>query len=315
VLLTRGAQQVDDTHRWDTEQQQVQSAVWGLARTLRTEQRQLRCVCVDLPMIDTPVTTEAFGCVHLNMIDSDEEEIVIRDDGTYVRRLVECSAELQALPQAKFASDGAYIISGGLGGLGLVAARHLLLNGAESVVLLTRSGVVAYDSSDMWDEVCQYGASKVTVMRCDVGDSVAVSRMIAEVRSLHGRVCGVLHAAGTLEDKLLTNQSVSNFTRVCDPKMNGAWNLHSATLADPLSCFVMYSSITAVFGGAGQSNYGFANAWLDSLASSRQQMGLSAVSAQWGAWAGAGMAVRSGTLSRLGYLGLVELPMDVGVKQ
>jgi len=176
------------------------------------------------------------------------------------------------------------------------------LNGAESVVLLTRSGVVAYDSSDMWDEVCQYGASKVTVMRCDVGDSVAVSRMIAEVRSLHGRVCGVLHAAGTLEDKLLTNQSVSNFTRVCDPKMNGAWNLHSATLADPIQSFLLYSSITSALGAAGQSNYGFANAWLDSLASSRQQMGLSAVSAQWGAWGGIGMAERNGIISRLTWL-------------
>jgi acyl carrier protein len=104
---------------------------------------------------------------------------------------------------------------------------------------------------------------------------------------------GVFHAAGALDDAMLENQRWSRFETVFAPKLAGSWRLHVATRDLPLDYFVMFSSLASVLGSPSQANYAAANAFLDALAHHRRQLGLPALSVNWGPWAGAGMAAAS----------------------
>jgi myxalamid-type polyketide synthase MxaE and MxaD len=118
-------------------------------------------------------------------------------------------------------------------------------------------------------------------------------------------LAGVVHAAGVIDDGLLLNQTSERFLRVCDPKVQGTWNLHEATAKRPLDFFILFSSVAAVLGSPGQSNYAAANAFLDAMGSVCRNAGLPALVVNWGAWSGAGMAGRvQGGGARLGLKGL-----------
>ena len=161
-----------------------------------------------------------------------------------------------------FRSNGAYVISGGLGGLGLVAAKHILTHGGSTVVLLSRSGYVAYEAAELWEEITAMQECTVLVMRCDVAVRQQVDQLFTELAERGIAVHGILHAAGVLADGMLVNQLPDNFSKVCDPKVTGGWNLHHATLQQEGCMMLMYSSIAASLGSPGQSNYSYANGWL-----------------------------------------------------
>ena len=102
----------------------------------------------------------------------------------------------------------------------------------------------------------------------------------------------MIHAAGVLDDGIVLRQSRDAFERVLAPKLRGAWNLHAATAERPLDFFVLFSSVAALIGNAGQANYAAANTFLDALAHARRARGLAAHAINWGPWAEVGMAAR-----------------------
>jgi myxalamid-type polyketide synthase MxaC len=118
-----------------------------------------------------------------------------------------------------------------------------------------------------------------------------------------------LHAAGVLDDGVLTDQNWERFARVLAPKTVGSWLLHELTVSLPLDFFVMFSSIAAILGAPGQANYAAANAFEDALAHHRRRCGLPALSVNWGAWT-EGMAVRDGLQERRRKLGVEAMPAD-----
>ena len=152
------------------------------------------------------------------------------------------------------------------------------------------------------------------MVRCDVADGRSVCRAVDAARQIcGGSITGVLHVAGLLADSTVRAMTDEQFDTVCGPKIEGGWSMHHATLADGLEQFVSYSSFAALLGGLGQSNYCFANGWLDGMCGLRRAGGLRCASVQWGPWADVGMAAaRPGLLDGMEADGLVAVEPAVG---
>ena len=132
---------------------------------------------------------------------------------------------------------------------------------------------------------------QIYVRQADVSRGEEVEALLTEiVAATLPPLKGIIHAAGVLDDGVLSQQNWSRWETVLMPKVRGAWNLHQATRDLPLDFFVLYSSVASVLGSAGQSNYAAANAFLDGLAQHRQSLGLPALSVNWGPWAEEGMS-------------------------
>jgi NADPH:quinone reductase-like Zn-dependent oxidoreductase/acyl carrier protein len=189
-------------------------------------------------------------------------------------------------------ADATYLVAGGLGGLGRHVARWLAGRGARSLVLVGRSGVTDANRAEV-DELRRTGAA-VTVVAADIAEPDAVAELCDQIAATMPPLRGVIHAAGVLDDGVLLQQQWPQFDRVLAPKLAGAWNLHLATRARDLDFFVLFSSVAAVLGSAGQGNYAAGNAFLDLLAAERRRQGLPGLSLNWGPWQGAGMAASVG---------------------
>ncbi|MEU3148729.1 SDR family NAD(P)-dependent oxidoreductase, partial [Streptomyces sp. NPDC006999] len=190
--------------------------------------------------------------------------------------------------------DGTVLITGGTGGLGRELARHLVTaRGARRLLLVSRRGIEAEGAAELRDELAAAGAV-VDITACDMAEREAVEALLAEVPAAHP-LTAVVHAAGVLDDGVVTSLSAERVSDVLRPKVDAAWHLHELTRDLDLAAFVMFSSVSGVMGSAGQGNYAAANVFLDALAQQRSASGLPALSLAWGAWVqDAGM---TGTLS------------------
>lgn len=192
------------------------------------------------------------------------------------------------LPDGRLRSDGTYLVTGGLGALGLSLARFLADRGAGALALLGRSAATA-DAERRLTALRETG-TRVEVLRCDVADERALGAALAGVREEMPPLRGVFHAAGVLADATIDTMTPSRTAAVVVPKAVGARNLDALTAADPLDLFVLFSSAAALVGNAGQAAYAAANAYLDALAESRRARGLPALSVQWGPFTDIGLA-------------------------
>lgn len=184
--------------------------------------------------------------------------------------------------------DGSYLITGGLGGLGLKTAQWLAAQGAGTIILMSRSQPSS-DKQKSIDELVHAGINVVTVA-ADVFQADAVASVLRQIEETLPPLRGIIHAAGILDDALLHQLDQAQFDRVAAPKIRGAWNLHTLTRHKPLDFFVLFSSAAAILGLPGQGNYLAANAFLDALAHHRRSQGLPAISINWGVWAEVGLA-------------------------
>ncbi|WSG63251.1 SDR family NAD(P)-dependent oxidoreductase [Nocardia sp. NBC_01730] len=210
---------------------------------------------------------------------------------------------------------GTVLITGGTGGLGAVAARHLVVeHGVRRLVLAGRRGPDAPGADDLVVELTALGA-EVDVVACDVADRVALDGLLSRIPPEHP-LTGVLHAAGVLADGLFTDMTSQQFETVLRPKVDAAWNLHEATKDLDLSMFVLYSSIAGTIGSPGQGNYAAANTFLDALAQYRHRNGLPATSIAWGPWcvdSGMMSTLREVDFARMRRNGLVSLDDQHGM--
>ncbi|MEO7360050.1 MAG: SDR family NAD(P)-dependent oxidoreductase, partial [Gemmatimonadaceae bacterium] len=203
--------------------------------------------------------------------------------GKIVVTLDDSPVSVQQVPQpVAIHGDATYLVTGGLGALGLAFARRLVAQGARHLALLGRSAPSA-EAEVTIGELRACGAT-VTTVATDVSDGEQLERAITQLRSAGPPIKGVLHAAGITDDRTLQQLSWAQFETVFAPKVRGSWNLHTALLPDQLDFFVLFSSAAAVMGGAGQANYAAANSFLDQLAQYRRNVGLPALSVNWGPW-------------------------------
>jgi acyl transferase domain-containing protein len=191
-----------------------------------------------------------------------------------------------------FKADATYLITGGLGALGLTLVPWMVEEGARNLVLMGRSAPRA-QAETMLQAARDLGA-RVIVAQGDVAWREDVERVLADIaRALPG-LKGVVHAAGVLEDGVLEQQPWERFAAVFPAKLQGAWNLHALTEPVDLDFFVLFSSVAAVTGSPGQAGYCAANACLDALAHHRRALGLPALSVDWGPWSQRGLATEVG---------------------
>ncbi|WP_324787953.1 SDR family NAD(P)-dependent oxidoreductase [Streptomyces sp. H51] len=202
--------------------------------------------------------------------------------------------------QAPVRPDATYLITGGLGALGLETARYLVAQGARHLVLAGRSA----PSPEAEQALAGLRSSaQVDTVRADLSRRDAVEDVLARIDATMPPLAGVVHAAGVLDDGLLTGLDGDRFRAVAGPKSVAAWHLHRATAERDLDFFVLYSSAAAVLGSPGQGNYAAASAFVDALAHHRRSRGLPALSIDWGPWAEIGLAARpdrGGALSARG---------------
>jgi len=206
--------------------------------------------------------------------------------------------------------DGTYLVTGGLGALGLRVGEWLAEQGAGTVALLARRAPAAEIEPRL--EAIRSKGAKVICLQGDVTDAVSLQAAVQSI--LKGApLRGVIHAAGVLADGVLAEMTLDQLDRAMLPKVTGTWNLHLATLELPLDFFVMFSSVASVLGSPGQGNYAAGNALLDALASARRAMGLPATAINWGPWAGSGMAAEAGRGDAVKSKGMSLIPPDAGL--
>ncbi|MFF5720923.1 SDR family NAD(P)-dependent oxidoreductase [Streptomyces buecherae] len=179
--------------------------------------------------------------------------------------------------------DGTTLITGGTGALGALMARHLVSQyGVRHLLLTSRRGPAAPGADALRAELEAAGA-QVTIAACDAADREALAALLATVPAAHP-LTAVVHTAGVLDDGVLSAQTPERLASVLRAKADSAWHLHELTRHLPLSAFILFSSVMATLGSAGQSNYTAANAFLDALAQDRRARGLAATSLAWGVW-------------------------------
>jgi NADPH:quinone reductase-like Zn-dependent oxidoreductase/acyl carrier protein len=186
-------------------------------------------------------------------------------------------------------SDATYLITGGLGALGLEVAKQLVSAGAKYLVLTGRRGVTTEKQRTTLTELAEAGAT-VQIVSVDIGHGEAVSALLHTCQQ-SAPLRGILHAAGLLDDGVVPAQTIARLADVMRPKVDGSWHLHQATQTLALDFFICFSSSSALLGSPGQSNYTAANAFMDTLMQQRRQQGQPGLSINWGPWANIGMAV------------------------
>ncbi|MEU9238527.1 type I polyketide synthase [Streptomyces sp. NPDC048385] len=196
----------------------------------------------------------------------------------------------QPLREGRLRADATYLITGGLGGLGLSLAEFLADRGAGALVLLGRSAPGPEAQARI--KVLRDKGLRVDTHRVDVSDADAVQRTLEQVRAELPELRGVVHAAGLLDDATIRTLDAGQLARVLAPKVDGARHLDTATQQDPLDFFVLFSSVASLVGLAGQAAYSAGNAYLDALAARRRRRGLPALSVQWGPFSDVGLAAR-----------------------
>ncbi|PRC43139.1 polyketide synthase, partial [Mycobacterium sp. ITM-2017-0098] len=202
--------------------------------------------------------------------------------------------------------DRTYLITGGLGAIGLHTAAYLAQLGACDIVLTSRRAPDA-DAQQAIDDISERYKCRIHVFSADVGAEADVTNLLDRIRAELPPLAGVAHFAGVLDDALLSQQSPERFRTALAPKAFGACHLDRWTKDDDLDFFIVSSSVSSLFGSPGQANYATANALLDGLVAHRRAQGLPATGVNFGPWAQGGMASSEAAVANITAQGLIPL--------
>lgn len=272
-LVTRGANRV----LTETSLRPEQSSLWGLGAVINNEYPQMRCVCLDLsPTVEPDESEFLFNEFHTS---SSETRLALRQGNRYGARLVSATIP-PAQKQQIVSKEGAYLITGGLGKLGLLMAEWLSKMGASHLVLCSRN---VKSQPEAIASLIKNG-TQVTIVSADITSPADIEQIFSRFGTDLPPLRGVIHAAGVLDDGLVSSQTWERYQNVMRPKVEGILLLDRYTRNLSLDFFIAFSSAAVILGSPGQSSYAAANAFMDALMQQRQSLGLPGISINWGAW-------------------------------
>ncbi|WP_437438034.1 type I polyketide synthase [Streptomyces olivoreticuli] len=308
VFVTRGAVATAPGAMPDV----VAASVWGLVRSAQQESPD-SFVLLDVDPADDGDPASAAAGVRSAVLGCCEPQLALRDGELLMPRLV--TADVPSASDPVWGGEGTVLVTGGLGGLGALVARHLVAErGVRHLLLAGRRGADTEGAGELVAGLTARGA-RVTVAACDVSDRAALAALLADIPAEHP-LTGIVHAAGVLDDGLVQALTPDRLETVFRPKLDGAWHLHELTRDRELTAFVVFSSVFGVLGNAGQAAYTAANAFLDALAQRRAAEGLAGLSIGWGPWpqdAGMSAGLSAAELGRIARAGLPVLSVEQGL--
>jgi acyl transferase domain-containing protein/acyl carrier protein/ubiquinone/menaquinone biosynthesis C-methylase UbiE len=317
-LLTRGAQSAWSQAKLDSI---AQAPIWGLGRTLALEHPEFWGGIIDLaPEGDSQLLAQRIA--HEMCLPDGEDQIALSDDRRFVPRLLSTQPP-KSTPMA-IRQSALYLITGGLGGLGLHIARWLVRNGARHLILCGRR---ALPERSTWEELSpsdpayeqmtairhleRQGAT-VHLEKVDVADRGQMEALFERVRLSSVPLSGIIHAAADIQFCPLQGMSADALHATMRAKVQGSWLLHELSGGMALDFFVLFSSTTTLFGGSRMGHYAAANQFLDFLAHWRRIAGLPALSINWGAWDE--MRALGDQRDEVGRFGLKGMPVHLALQ-
>ena len=287
----------------------AQAPLLGLGKAISKEHPEMNCLMLD---IDFQFGKEDLHAVIEEVRLADlENEIAFRDNQRFVPRLVRRCSELNKSSYFRFHPEFTYLITGAFGGIGLEVTHWAVQHGAGHLVLIGRNppSKAAVKTIRRLKE----SGTQITVAICDVANHSQLSDILNEIQRTAFPLRGIFHLAGVLKEEPILNQNYDDFAEIMSPKVEGTWNLHLLTKEIPLDYFVLFSSISTLWGSRGTGGYAAANSFLDGIAHYRKALGLSALSINWGTWSQVGAALRYNMEERLSGLGFDSIPTQHGL--
>ncbi|MGA4722140.1 SDR family NAD(P)-dependent oxidoreductase [Fictibacillus nanhaiensis] len=296
ILISEYASEVTGT---EIRLQPENVTLYGMGKVVRKEHPNFRCRAID---IDEWTDSKEI----INEIEHDEKGYMVayRDSGRYTEVFSEIDLDSCENHPLMLRNEGAYIITGGTGGIGLEVSRYLSKQNKINLYLVNRS---AFPNRERWDELINNDAflcqkikiieeiektgSTVNCIQADVTDVSSMTALIKKIRDKHGTVNGIIHGAGVGGSEFIIDRTMERFKNIYDPKVVGTWVLDHVTKEEELDFFVSFSSIATIFDAPGQGDYIAANAFLDSFAHYRNKQGKRTVTVNWSTWKETGMAV------------------------
>ena len=290
-LITNSSQRVTNDEKINPEG----GCLWGLGKVIAIEHPQYWGGLIDIDSTNNKSIIELLWAT-INY-SSSEKLVVIRNGQIYFPRLQRHNSELRTqnselitynsefkgeLKPRVINSEGSYLITGGLGALGIKTANWLINKGAKNLVLLARKkpSMEVESKIQSW----QNRGVNILIANADVRNIQQLQSVFDSIASSMPPLKGIIHAAGVLADSLLLGLNEENLCKVMSPKIQGAWNLHQLSQKLSLDFFLLFSSVSSLLGSPGQGNYAAANAYLDALAAYRHSLNLPALSINWGAF-------------------------------
>lgn len=276
----------------------AQSSLWGLGRVVTIEHPEMWGGLIDIDAQRTAFEVSQQLWLEIRAQqgkgEQAEDQVLLHQEKRYVARLARHSVSNADIVPVNLGLEGTYLITGGLGALGIRLAKWLVDQGIGHLVLCGRSVPSAKIQTQI--RQLQQQGIQVMVAQLDVSNSADLSALLRKVQERTKdnwpQLQGIFHLAGLLDDGVLFQQTWERFETVFNPKVLGTWNLHILTQDLPIKHFVLFSSIASLLGSPGQSNHAAANAFIDALAHLRRAKDLPAVSINWGSWTEIGKVTR-----------------------
>ena len=289
------------------------AAISGFAKTVHQENPKLNYKVVALSSL------ENISQVALAEFHTTDAQVHYEKEQRWVKQLQAVNTPAQITTPTLLKQGGVYLITGGAGGLGLVFAEYLAKHFKAKLILTGRSDL----SQERAEKINHLNALEAEVIykKADVSKRIDVEMLITEIKLEFGTLNGVIHSAGIINNALISQKSIEDFEKVLSPKVYGTTYLDEATQDDPLDFFILFSSVISMMDNVGQSDYAYANAFLDNFAAKREKLRAAKKRAgktlciNWPLWQQGGMQVDSQTEKWLASaMGMLAISNETGIQ-